>query len=336
MKAMRLHAPASLDNLSLDDGYEAPTPGRGEVRVRIRAGSLNFRDGLVVNGVFPVADGTIPLSDGAGEVVDVGEGVEEFSPGDKVVSVFHPAWPDGHIDRAQLVGTPGGPADGFACEYATRSVSHFTRAPDNLSPVESATLPCAGVTAWRAVVSDGRMKPGSRVLVLGTGGVSIFALQFAKLCGATVIATSSSDEKLERLRALGADHVINYRETDNWGQAVADLTEGIGADLVVETGGPNTMPQSLVAARTGGHIAIVGATAGFDVDTIPFAIVQAKRLNLQGVTVGSRRDQLDMVRAIETNRIEPVVDRRFRLEDLADGFRYLQGGQHFGKVCIKI
>ena len=335
MRAMRIRQPASLDNIYLD-AAAAPAPGPGEIRVRMRAASLNFRDGLVARGVFPAVDGLIPLSDGAGEVVEAGEGVTEFAPGDAVVSTFHPAWLDGHMERSQLTGSPGGPADGFACEFVTRPATHFTRAPKGLTHAESATLTCAGVTAWRALVTDGQVKPGARVLVQGTGGVSLFALQFAKAAGAVVIATSSSAEKLERLKALGADHVVNHRETPKWGEAALALTGGLGVDHVVEVGGPNTMAQSLVAARTGGHVAVIGAVAGFDIDTIPFAIVQAKRLRLQGVTVGSRRDQLDMVCAIEAQGVRPVIDRTFPLEALAEAFRHLQAGQAFGKVCIAI
>lgn len=335
MRAMRMRQPASLESIQLSTS-EAPTPGPGEIRVRVRAASLNFRDGLVANGFFPARDGLIPLSDGAGEMVEAGEGVTEFKPGDGVVSIFHPAWLDGHMERSQLVASPGGPADGFACEYVTRPATHFTHAPKGLSHAESATLTCAGVTAWRALVTDGQVKAGARVVVQGTGGVSLFALQFAKAAGAMVIATSSSGEKLERLKALGADHVINYRETEKWGEAVLDLTGGLGVDHVIEVGGPHTLPQSLVAARTGGHLAIIGAVGGFDIDTMPFAVVQAKRLRLQGVTVGSRRDQIDMIRAIEANGIRPVIDRTFPLEELAEAFRHLQAGQHFGKVCIDV
>lgn len=335
MKAMRLRNPASLDNLYLCTA-EAPTPGSGEIKVRIRANSLNFRDYIVAIGYLASGDGRIPLSDGAGEVVEVGAGVAEFKPGDAVVSTFHTAWLDGHIERALLANTPGGTVDGYACEFVTRPATAFTHGPKGFSHRESATLTCAGVTAWRALVADGQVKPGARVLVQGTGGVSIFALQFAKAAGATVIATTSSADKAARLQALGADHVINYNEEKEWGDAVLALTDGIGVDHVIEVGGPNTLAQSLKAARTGAHIAIIGAVAGFAVDTIPFAIVQAKRLHLQGVTVGSRRDQIDMVRAIETNGIKPVIDRSFPLEKLADAFRYLNGGGHFGKVCIDV
>ena len=335
MKAMRLRNPASLENIYLGTA-EAPAPGPGEIQVRIRANSLNFRDYIVATGYLPSGDGRILLSDGAGEVVEVGAGVSEFRRGDAVVSTFHAVWLDGHVERSQLTGTPGGEVDGYACEFVTRPASAFTRAPTGLTHAESATLTCAGVTAWRALVTDGQVKPGARVLVQGTGGVSIFALQFAKAAGATVIATSSNAEKVERLKALGADHVINYNEQKEWGAAVLAATDGIGVDHVIEVGGPNTLAQSLRAARTGAHVAVIGAVAGFAIDTIPFAIVQAKRLRLQGVTVGSRRDQVEMVRAIEASGIKPVVDRSFPLEELADAFRYLNAGRHFGKVCIDV
>lgn len=335
MKAMRIHHPASLDSLALDQA-EAPAPGPGEIKVRIRAASLNFRDGLVMNGFFPVKDGLIPLSDGAGEVIEVGAGVSEFAVGDRVVSTFHPKWLDGFMDKADLDNAPGGPADGFACEEATRPATHFTRAPQGLSHAEAATLTCAGVTAWRAVITDGQVKPGATVLIQGTGGVSLFALQFAKAAGATVIATSSTPEKLARLSALGADHVINYRETEKWGEAVLALTGGLGVEHVIEVGGPNTIGQSFIAARTGAHIAIIGAVGGFTIDTMPFAVVQAKRLRLQAVTVGTRRDQMDMVRAIEAHGIRPVIDRIFPLEQLAEACRHLQCDTSVGKVCLDI
>lgn len=335
MQAVRLTSPASIDALRLVE-EEAVPPGPGEIKVRIRAASLNFRDALVVDGFFPVRDGLIPLSDGAGEVVEVGAGVTEFAIGDSVVSTFHPNWRDGHVERAELNNSPGGPADGYAVEFATRPVACFTRAPAGLSFAQAATLTCAGVTAWRALVTDGQVKPGATVLVQGTGGVSLFALQFAKAAGATVIATSSTDAKLAQLKALGADHLINYRTDEKWGETALKLTGGVGVDHIVEVGGPRTLPQSLVAARTGGHVAIIGAVGGFDIDTIPFAIVQAKRLRLQAVTVGSRRDQLEMVRAIEAHRIQPVIDRHFALDELPAAFRYLKEGRHVGKICIDI
>jgi NADPH:quinone reductase-like Zn-dependent oxidoreductase len=336
MRVMRIRQPASLDSIHLA-AAEATAPGPGEIQVRLRAASLNFRDSLVASGFFPTADGLIPLSDGAGEVVEAGEGVTEFKAGQAVVSTFHPAWLDGPMERSKLVATPGaGGNDGFACEFVTRPATHFTAAPKGLTHSERATLTCAGVTAWRALIIDGQVKPGSRVLVQGTGGVSLFALQLAKAAGAIVIATSSSAEKLERLRALGADYVINYRDVEKWGESVLALTGGIGVDHVIEVGGPNTLAQSMIAARTGAHIAIIGAVAGFNIDAMPFALVQSKRLRLQGVTVGSRCDQIGLIRAIESNHIKPVIDRTFPLEELGNALRYQQAGSHFGKVCIDI
>lgn len=339
MKAIRLHtsstSPASLGHL-YPDTAPAANPAADEITVRVGAASLNFRDGLVVNGFLPVQDGLIPLSDGAGEVVAVGAQVSEFAVGDKVVSTFHPNWLSGHMERADLNNSPGGPADGFACELTTRPATHFTLAPAHLSLEESATITCAGVTAWRAVVTDAQVKPGGWVLIQGTGGVSLYALQIAKACGARVIATSSSAAKLEQLSRLGADHVLNYQEDAQWGETAARLTGGKGVDLVVEVGGPNTLRQSLTAARTGAHIAIIGAVAGFENDVIPFAIVQAKRLRLQGVTVGSREDQRNLVRAMEANAIHPVIDQTFPLAQLTDAFAALQQGGHFGKIVITI
>jgi NADPH:quinone reductase-like Zn-dependent oxidoreductase len=335
METIVLRQPASLDQLQLDNGEPRP-PGPGEIQVRIRAASLNFRDSLVVSGFFPTRDGLIPLSDAAGEVVATGEGVSSFAIGDRVVSTFHPSWADGHIERSQLNATPGGPADGYACELATRSIAHFTHAPRGWTATEASTLPCAGVTAWRALVTDGGIKPGARVLVMGTGGVSLFALQLAKAHGATVIATSSSEEKLARLEALGADHVIDYKKTPEWGALVQTLSGGIGVDHVVEVGGPATLAQSFVAARTGGHIALIGAVSGFAVDTMPFAMLQAKRLRVQGVTVGSRADQTSLIAAVEGFGIKPVIDSVHPLHGLASAFRRLQSGQHFGKVCIEL
>ncbi|MDE2303739.1 MAG: NAD(P)-dependent alcohol dehydrogenase [Sphingomonadales bacterium] len=331
LRAMRTGAPAGT--LTLTDIAQR-APGAGEIAVRLHAAALNFRDRLVVSGVFPAPQGLIPLSDGAGEVVAVGDGVSEFAVGDRVASCFHPNWRDGHSERAELNNTPGGPADGYACDFAVRPVSHFTRAPRGYSHAEAATLPCAGVTAWRALVTDGRVAPGATVLVLGTGGVSLFALQFAKAAGARVIATTGDAAKARQLAALGADHVIRHDEVGKWGEAVLALTAGLGADHVIEVGGPHTLGQSFVAARTGGHVAIIGAVGGFDIDTMPFAIVQAKRLRLQAVTVGSRRDQTDMIRAIEASDIKPVIARRFPLAQLDEGLRFLGEGKHFGKVAI--
>lgn len=333
MRAMRLHHPATLHGIRMGSA-EPQEPGPGEIMVRVRANSLNFRDYIVATGYLPSRDGAILLSDCAGDVAQVGPGVDGFRVGDRVVSTFHPAWLDGDPDAVQPVSPPGAITDGFACDYATRPAAHFTHAPSGLTHAQAATLTCAGVTAWRAL-ADGPVGPGSTVLVLGSGGVSVFALQFAKAAGARVIATSSSDAKLGLLRQLGADHVINYTNEADWERAVIDMTDGRGVDQVIEVGGPTTLPHSLAAVRVGGHVAIIGAVGGFE-GGIPFAVVQAKRLRLQGVTVGSRRNQTDMIRAIEANGIVPVVARTFSLESLAEAFRFQQQEAPVGKVCLEL
>ena len=242
MRAIQIKQPASLANLQLTEMAEPAAPGRGEITVRIHATSLNYHDYAVVVGGIKTPEGRIPMSDGAGVVEAVGEGVEEFAVGDQVVSTFFPDWLDGEIGDRGFTRVPGDGIDGYARERVTAEATAFTRVPTGYSHAEAATLTCAGVTAWRALVPNGNLKAGETVLVQGTGGVSIFALQFAKAMGASVIATSSSDEKLERLKSLGADHLINYKSEPNWGAAVRKLTGGRGVDHVVEIGGAGTMP----------------------------------------------------------------------------------------------
>ncbi len=334
MRTIQLQKPGGLDRLQVTD-TERQAPGRGEIVVRVRASSLNFHDYAVVTGMIPTPDGRVPMSDGAGEVIEAGEGVSEFAVGDKVVSTFFPHWMDGEPDRAVMGDVPGDGADGFAREYVTAPTTAFTRAPAGYSDAEAATLTCAGLTAWRALVVNGAVKSGDTVLVQGTGGVSIFALQFAKAAGAQVIATSSSDEKLERLRAMGADHLINYKSTENWGDKARELTGGRGVDHVVEIGGSGTMPQSIAATRIGGHIALIGVLAGV-AGNVPTVFVMQGNQRIIGLTVGARRHQQDMIRAIEANGIKPVIDRHFPLEEIAAAFRHQESGKHFGKICLDI
>ena len=281
-----------------------------------------------------VADGRIPMADGAGEVTAVGAGVTEFSVGDAVVSTFFPHWLSGHAMPSTFVTVPGDGVDGFARESVTLPATHFTHAPQGWSHAEATTLTTAGLTAWRALVVDGRLKAGDTVLVLGTGGVSIFALQMARSMGARVIATTSSAAKAEQLRALGAEHVINYRETPDWGDAVLAATGGRGADIVVEVGGPGSLPQSIRAAAVGGHIALIGVLTGF-AGSVPTAEMMAKQQTLQGLIVGSREQQQDMVRALEQWGWQPVIDRHYPLEQMAQAFAHQQSGQHFGKIVVR-
>ena len=334
MRTIKLQKPGGLDRLQVADS-ERVAPGHGEIVVRIGASSLNFHDYAVVTGMIPTPDGRIPMSDGAGEVVEVGEGVREFAVGDKVVSTFFPHWMDGEPALEFMLDVPGDGADGFAREYVTAPATSFTRAPQGYSDAEAATLTCAGLTAWRALVVNGQVKAGDTVLVQGTGGVSIFALQFAKAAGARVIATSSSDEKLERLRSMGADHLINYKSQENWGEVARGLTGGRGVDHVVEIGGSGTMPQSIAATRIGGHIALIGVLAGI-VGNVPTMYVMQGNQRIIGLTVGARRHQQDMVRAIEANGIRPVIDTHFPLEQIADAFRHQESGKHFGKIVLDI
>lgn len=335
MRAIQISQPASLDNLKLNDIADAVAPGPGEITVRLHASSLNYHDYVVVTGGIRTPEGRIPMSDGAGVVEAVGEGVREFKVGDPVVSTFFPDWLDGDIADRGFTRVPGDGIDGYARERVTMPATAFTHPPKGYSHAEAATLTCAGVTAWRALVPNGHLKAGETVLVQGTGGVSIFALQFAKAMGATVIATSSSDEKLERLKGLGADHLINYKAEPNWGAAARKLTDGRGVDHVIEIGGSGTMPESITAAKVGGHISLIGVLAGV-AGPIPTVLIMAKNLKVIGLTVGSRRDQIDMIRAIEANGIKPLIDRSFPLAELAAAFRHQESGAHFGKIVVDI
>jgi NADPH:quinone reductase-like Zn-dependent oxidoreductase len=313
---------------------EAAAPGPGEIRVRLHASSLNYHDFAVVSGMWGPSEQRIPMADGAGEVIAVGTGVSEFVVGDHVVSTFFPDWLDGEPLVEGFATVPGDGIDGYAREVVTARASAFTRAPRGWSHAEAATLTTAGLTAWRALMADGALQPGDSVLVQGTGGVSIFALQFAKLAGATVIATSSSDAKLERLRAMGADHVINYRQDPAWGETARRLTGGHGVDHVIEVGGPATLVQSMAAARVGGHISVIGILSGV-AGELPLVPALLKQLRLQGVLVGSRAQQQAMIRAIDANGLRPVLDRRFALEEIVDAFRYQESNRHFGKICLE-
>src|SRR2546421_1864652 len=334
MKLVRLRAPASLENLQLVE-EDRPEPGPGELLVRIWACSLNFRDHFLIHGKPSCADGRIPLSDGAGEVIAVGDDVDEFKVGDNVVSTFYPYWLGGEMTPATKRDIPGESVDGYAREYACMPAHGFTKAPAGYTPVEAATLPCTGVTAWRALVVYGKVKPGDTVLILGTGSVSLFALQFAKAAGAQVIATSSCEEKLEKLKRLGADTVINYKAIADWGQMAKELTDGRGVDHVIEVGGPGTLTQSITACRTGGHIAIVGVLTGFTAE-VAIPALFSNQIRTSGISIGSRADQEDMIRAITANRLQPVVDRAFPLQDIATAFKYYESHKHFGKVCLEL
>lgn len=334
-RAVRLDA-FGIDNINVVD-VEVAEPGPNEVRVRFAAASLNYRDLMTVRGwynpktVLPRVLG----SDAAGRVTAVGERVTRFAVGDRVTSLFFQDWEDGELQPKTGESALGGKVDGvFQTEKVMPEVG-VIHAPASLTDEEAATLPCAALTAWNGLVEKGRLRAGQTVVVLGTGGVSIFGLQLAKAAGARVIVTSSSDEKLERARAMGADETINYRTTPEWEGEVLRLTGGAGADHVVEVGGPGTLPKSLAAVRPEGHVYLIGVLSepGKGVDV---SLVLRKSIHLDGVYVGSRAMFARMNAAIEANAIKPVVDRVFGVEEAREAFKYLEGAGHFGKVVLRL
>lgn len=332
--AIIVNTGGGYNNVSLGH-REATAPRAGEIKVRLHANSLNYHDFAVVSGMWGPTEPRIPMADGAGVVLEVGEGVTEFSVGDHVVSTFFPTWLAGEPLVEGFATTPGDGVDGYAREVVTTIANAFTLAPKGWSHIEASTLTTAALTAWRALMSDDALKPGDTVLIQGTGGVSIFALQFAKMAGATVIATSSNDEKLERLKSFGADHLINYKKTPLWGNVVREITNHQGVDHVIEVGGPATLEQSMTAARIGGHISVIGILTGLGGE---ISIVSAliKQLRLQGVLVGNRTQQQEMIKAINANNMRPVIDKVFALENIVEAFRYQETNQHFGKICLEM
>jgi len=332
MRAIRLMA-AGLDNLTIATA-DSGSPGPGDVRVRLHASSLNYHDYIVCLGGIPTPAGRIPMSDGAGIVTEIGSAVTEFTVGDAVVSTFFPDWIGGDMTLEKLARVPGDRCDGYARDEVVAPATSFTHVPKGFGHAQSATLTCAALTAWRALFCEASLMAGETVLVQGSGGVSIFALQFAKAAGATVIATSSSNAKLDRLAALGADHLINYKTDESWGKTARALTGGRGVDHVVEIGGAGTLAQSIAATRLRGNIAMIGVLAGV-AGPVATAAIMAGNIRINGLTVGSREQQQAMIRAIDANGITPVIDSSFALEDIADAFRHQASGAHFGKICLE-
>lgn len=324
---------AGLDHLEVQE-LAVRAPGPGEIQVRVHASSLNFHDYLVACGLLPTAQGRVPMSDAAGVVSAVGENVREFAVGDKVISHFFPNWVSGTASMDALLGVPGDHSDGFASQTVTMPVAAFSRMPRYMSYEEAATLPCAGLTAWRALCEEASLGAGDWVLVQGTGGVSIFALQIAKALGCKVVATSSSEAKLDKLKELGADVLINYKEEPEWGRRATELTDG-GVHLVVEVGGPGTVTQSVRALRIGGTISMIGVLTGISGD-VPLAEFFQRNAVMSGITVGSHEHQGNMLKAFEEWELRPVLDRSFALADLADAFRYQESQQHFGKIVLDL
>ncbi|MEP6837650.1 MAG: NAD(P)-dependent alcohol dehydrogenase [Bradyrhizobium sp.] len=333
MKVWEVAREWTIDGMDLVE-RPAPAPGPGEVAVRIRAATLNYRDLLTVQGrggAYKLR--LVPFSDGAGEVIATGEGVTRVSVGDRVCPMFFQSWFDGGPSAANRRLALGGTRPGVLQEVMVLDAEGVTRIPGHLSLVEAAALPCAGLTAWRALFDEGHLRPGQTVLVQGTGGVSIFALQFAKLAGATVIVTSSSDDKLERAKTLGADHTINYRAVPEWGKAAADWAGG-GVDHVVEVGGKDTFRQSIEAAKVGGNILVIGVLSGF-AQEIAIPSIFSKNLHVIGLSVGSRRMFEDMASAIGRSELRPVIDKTFDFTEVPEALRLMERGGHFGKIAIE-
>jgi NADPH:quinone reductase-like Zn-dependent oxidoreductase len=309
-----------------------------QILVRLQAASLNYRDLAIARGQYfggPVATNTIPLSDGAGEVTAVGSGVTRFKVGDRVCGTFFRGWIDGPVPHGPRAALGAPPVDGVLAEYTTFDEQDAVAIPAHLSPEAAATLPCAGVTAWHALVENGRVSPGESVLIIGTGGVSVFALQFARLAGARVIALSSSDAKLERARKLGADTGINYRTTPEWEIEVLRLTQGRGVDHVIEVGGVGTLGRSMAAVAAGGRIQLIGVLTGHgSPPPSPYALM-VKQASIQGVFVGSRGHFERMNAAISSARLEPVIDHVFDFDEAPAAYPHLEQSGHFGKVVIR-
>ena len=336
MKAWQIVSDGGVDALTLTE-TETPLPGPGEVRVRMRANSINYRDLTTIEDPVPrgLPFPTVPNSDGAGEITAVGPGVEDLSPGDHVASCFFSDWEAGECSGQAMASALGGARQGVLAEEVVLPARGVIRTPSHLSFEEAACLPCAALTAWHALTQPRPVMAGETVLLLGTGGVSVFAQQFCSAMGARTIVTSSSDAKLERMRALGADAQINYRDIPDWEQAVLDMTDGKGVDRVVEVGGPGTLQKSIEAVRVGGTIGLIGILTGIAGQISPTALMR-KSITLRGIYVGPRAMFAEMNRAISAHGIRPVIDQSFAFEDAPEAYRTMRAAGHFGKIVIRI
>ncbi|MBI4862962.1 MAG: NAD(P)-dependent alcohol dehydrogenase [Candidatus Riflebacteria bacterium] len=336
MRVVEIRGSFGLDSLTVTD-RPRPEAGPGQVLVKVNAVSLNYRDLLVAKGQYnpKIPLPLIPGSDGVGEIVAVGPGVDDWKVGDRVAGTFFQAWAEGELTDDRARSTLGGDRDGVFAEYVALERGGVVKVPAHLTDEQAATLPCAALTAWNALVTRGKIKAGDSVLVQGTGGVSIFALQFARMMGARVIATSKSDAKLRRVRELGASDGINYQETPKWDEAVRQLTEGRGVDHIVEVGGAGTLERSFKAVRRGGRVSLIGVLAGNAAGVNPTPVLM-KGITLQGIFVGSRQMFSEMNRAVAQSGLVPVVDRVFPLEEARQAFAHMESGAHFGKIVLRL
>lgn len=336
MKVFQVEGEWTLDNARISERPK-PEPMTGQIRIKMLASALNFRDLIIPLRGYGKRMQELPLvllSDGVGTIEALGAGVKRGKVGDRVCPIFYQSWIDGEPNNERFRFSLGCEQDGTMAEYLVLPEECLCPVPEHLSDLEAATLPTAAVTAWRALVTEGKVKPGETVLIQGTGGVSLFALQFAKMLGAKVIITSSSDDKLERARALGADATINYVRDAQWGVRARDIAGGRGVDHVVEVGGAGTLAQSLRAIRTGGTISMIGVLAGADL-SVPLGQIVTRHIRLQGITVGSRDDLEAMVAAVSLHKLRPVLDRVFAFDELRAALEYMRSGKHFGKICIQ-
>ena len=336
MKQIRIGSSFGLQDLKVDT-VDHPSPSFGEVLVRVKAVSLNYRDWEIINGQYHTVygPGLVPLSDGAGEVADVGAGVTGFNVGDRVIGSFWQGWTAGPLADSLDAQTLGGPLNGLMSEYQVLPESGLVKAPSNLDFAQASTLPCAGVTAWQSLVVEGKIKSGDWVLIQGTGGVSIFALQIAQMHGAQAIVLSSSDAKLDMARSLGATATINYRATPNWSDQIPAITGGHGADHIIEVGGPKTFPQSLTSLAVGGQINVIGYLGGKDGQINPLQILQA-HARVRGIAVGPASSLKQLCKAYEHNELRPVIDSHFEWMEFRQAFEHLNSTQHTGKIVLYI
>ena len=333
MKAIEVKKPGGLEHLTLTE-RSVSSPGPKQIQVRWKATSLNYHDYLIAVGTIPVKEGLIPMSDGAGEVTEIGAEVTKWKVGDHIMSLFFPDWINGKPNATNTAKLAGDNTDGFLIQTSCVDESAVTSIPLGYSLAEAAALPCAALTAWRGLMVEGRLQSGQSVLIEGTGGMSLFALQIAKAAGAKVYATSSSEEKAVRLREMGAEIVVNYHEDEKWGKTIAAITGG-GVDHVLDIGGGSTISQSVEACIIGGHISAIGILGGGIKGQIHFPKLFFKHIKLQGIAVGSREMQEEMVASININKWKPVIDKSFSIEEAADAFHYQESGAHFGKIVIE-